>query len=69
MFLNKLFMSRTGFCNVQSCAFGFYKCHRENYCIALENVCDGINQCWQGDDERNCGNLLINFVFFKMICW
>ncbi|CAD5114595.1 DgyrCDS3682 [Dimorphilus gyrociliatus] len=32
-----------------------YQCRDKNYCISLENVCDGISHCYFSDDEIACG--------------
>lgn len=31
-----------------------FKCHSNNECIAIYNICDGINQCLDGSDEKYC---------------
>lgn len=43
-------------CNRLTCPPGFYLCHRDNYCISSEFLCDGIHHCYLGDDEINCGS-------------
>lgn len=42
-------------CKKKSCPYGYYLCRREHYCIPIDVVCDGIKQCYLGDDEINCG--------------
>ena len=41
------------------CAEGYVKCPRA-YCIAVEMVCDGYNDCPGGQDEFSCGQVLNN---------
>ncbi|CAD5126845.1 DgyrCDS14875 [Dimorphilus gyrociliatus] len=55
---------RWEFCAETSCKHGFYLCSRERYCISIEQMCDGVNQCPLGDDEYNCGNFQLQ-GFFK----
>lgn len=38
------------------CHYFQYKCAIMNYCIDVDNVCDGIKQCYHGDDELFCGD-------------
>lgn len=38
----------------KKCGCGEYKCNDLNYCIAVQQVCDGKNDCLKGDDESNC---------------
>lgn len=47
-----------------NCSCGEYKCKIDNYCIPVENVCDGLSQCPHGDDEKNCGNAIQKFRSF-----
>ena len=36
------------------CFPGEFYCKSTGYCISIEQVCDGINHCWYGDDETFC---------------
>ena len=41
---------------------GSYPCQRislveSGHCIIMDAVCDGIEDCGLGDDERDCGEL------------
>ncbi|CAD5121128.1 DgyrCDS9667 [Dimorphilus gyrociliatus] len=42
------------YCDREKCLKGEYLCQSSRYCISIEQVCDGINHCWYGDDEFNC---------------
>lgn len=44
------------FCKLEKCKFGELKCIKQNYCIKIDQVCDGIKHCMEGDDETLCGN-------------
>lgn len=44
-------------CNKNLCNGGFL-CKRYKYCIPIEKVCDGVNHCWNSEDELNCGRYL-----------
>lgn len=37
------------------CHIGEYKCKSEEICISVKLVCDGVEHCFMGDDEMNCG--------------
>lgn len=54
-----LFLTSDDNCKISSCAYGQYKCMNENYCIAIEYICDGVKQCPRGDDEQFCSNSII----------
>lgn len=32
-------------------------------CIAVEHICNGVSDCEWGQDERNCGKLIININY------
>ena len=36
------------------CADGFV-CPRSDVCLSLDQKCDGIDDCWFLEDEKNCG--------------
>lgn len=36
------------------CDPGNYRCKKYNYCIRIEKLCDGVNDCYLGDDEAVC---------------
>lgn len=42
-------------CQNFNCPPHYYKCRSFGYCIPIENYCDGLNHCYLGDDEINCG--------------
>lgn len=42
-------------CKNFKCEKKEYKCQFSYFCIPIEKVCDGINQCLNGDDEMFCG--------------
>ncbi len=44
---------------VYECPDNYYKCPG-NYCIPLSYLCDGQWHCADGEDERQCGELLYN---------
>lgn len=44
------------------CAKGFYKCKTVNYCISIQQVCDGAPNCLENDDEIGCGNSYCSFI-------
>lgn len=44
-------------CTRTKCLAGEYLCYRENYCISIEQICDGVNQCKHADDEFYCGKV------------
>ena len=41
-------------CNETKCKPGEYMCIFHKYCIGIEYLCDGINDCLHGDDELFC---------------
>ena len=36
------------------CPKGYVKCHK-SFCLENRFVCDGIQQCEHGEDEKHCG--------------
>ena len=36
---------------------GKYRCHGSSNCLIQSQICDGIRDCLQGDDELFCGEL------------
>lgn len=51
-------------CPQKHCPYGQYLCYRDNFCILIENICDGINHCPLGDDESGCGWIINFFLFY-----
>lgn len=44
------------FCDSKlKCKQGEIKCNMHNYCIKIDQICDGIKNCMEGDDEVACG--------------
>lgn len=41
------------------CEKGFFQCEIDLYCISKRFVCDGINDCWDKTDEKDCKNLVM----------
>lgn len=53
-------------CRENSCGNELrYKCWMYNFCIQLEEFCDGKVQCLYGDDEWNCGSIIQ--ISFKLL--
>lgn len=42
-------------CRGIDCLPGQYLCKDIQYCVPIEQICDGIYHCKSGDDEVNCG--------------
>lgn len=59
------FFKTKNYCDKSVCPDGFYLCKRENYCLAIDLVCDGTNQCPLGDDEMFCGKINIFFYILN----
>lgn len=53
--ITDLFKINTVNCSLQECEKGQYLCNSKSHCIDIELICDGINHCYHGDDEFNCG--------------
>lgn len=60
-------------CFGTKCKQNEYQCYFYSHCIPIENVCDGLTQCYYGDDEIDCGSFslplllrskFLNFLFF-----
>lgn len=56
------------------CKVGFFQCKYDAYCIQVDQVCDGINHCSEGEDEIDCGTfsylsflvLVVSFFSFPL---
>lgn len=70
--------SEIKYCKKKSCEYGEFFCSINKYCISIEQVCDGINHCWNNEDELNCGasfkkkkpeikNNNFNIIFRKLL--
>ncbi|CAD5126553.1 DgyrCDS14651 [Dimorphilus gyrociliatus] len=46
-------------CANVTCKIGEYKCQKKGFCIPLDKVCDKVFHCLEGDDEINCGIVLL----------
>lgn len=44
------------YCNRTGCRIGEYLCKYHKYCIKIDQICDGFNDCLLADDEYNCGS-------------
>ena len=42
------------FVSVTICEDGEYKCPYSPHCIPVDYVCDGLPDCFFGEDEQNC---------------
>lgn len=51
-------------CSLTSCLKGQYLCKERNYCIDINNFCDGVAHCHYGDDEENCSTEIFFFFFY-----
>lgn len=47
------------YCKRQHCSIGTYKCYSNEYCISSMLICNGIKDCLMGDDELDCGKIII----------
>ncbi|CAD5120649.1 DgyrCDS9213 [Dimorphilus gyrociliatus] len=43
--------------NFSSCPHGFFRCVEDDLCINSINICDGQDDCFSGEDERNCSTV------------
>lgn len=50
------YLSLISNCQIENCIGDFF-CTRHKFCIPIENVCDGTNDCWDNEDEINCSKL------------
>ena len=44
-----------------TCEEGQYKCPFSPHCIPMEYICDGLPDCFFGEDERNCTGDYLTF--------
>lgn len=50
------------------CNYTMFMC-KEGSCIASSYVCDGNNDCLDGEDEINCKGMVFHFVLNKIVRW
>lgn len=55
-------------CDKKSCSTGEYLCKNNGYCIDLELVCNNVKDCFDGDDEDDCGSFKFSFAKLLMSC-
>lgn len=36
------------------CPFMTFHCVKDNYCISFNQICNGLNDCFSGEDEDDC---------------
>ena len=48
------------------CSRSFWKCSNEK-CIPKRQVCDQLDDCADGSDERNCGKLVFMTVVVVVV--
>lgn len=41
-------------CNKNKCGKGHFLCSQLKFCIEMEMVCDGLNHCYNNEDETGC---------------
>ena len=47
----------------EACDADQFQCSDKNFCIPKISRCDGFPDCPSGDDEDNCGKLLLSLKF------
>lgn len=56
---NTIILKSNDSCLNVRCIEGYYKCLEQNYCIAIEFICNGVEECFYGDDEIHCSMFLL----------
>lgn len=49
--------------DVKSCSPSNYKCGNGKCVSKVNPECDGVKDCYDGSDERRCGNLLTSKLY------
>lgn len=52
-------------CTNIKCNKNEYKCKLDGYCIPIDRVCDGVNQCLHGDDELFCSKKYLLYFYME----
>lgn len=42
-------------CSMKICPSGYFLCPFYKFCLPIEYVCNGINDCLRNEDETDCG--------------
>ena len=42
------------------CGEAYFRCNQDGRCIGYELQCNGVEECSDGSDERDCGNYAIH---------
>ena len=50
------------------CPEGYVKCHR-SFCLEKRFVCDGVQQCPNGEDEQKCGKFFLTHICLASHFW